>query len=415
MDSNEYLITSSQSSQQCSACLWDYNTLNAQKFYRNGGTVSSKCLEFLGQDYLLTSEAGKPLLHVWPLNNQNVAKNIRLILPEPANCLAVCPHNIYLAVGINCKIYLWHLSSGKLITLQQKNYQPVTCIKFSSDGDFLLVAGQDGILIAYNLSDLTATSNNFLSQFDIGQVEPVYVKNDHSMPIRDIHVGHFGRKSRFATVSSDQTCRIYSLLTGRSLLTLVFDDLLTSVVFDSPCWQLFVGTEKGSIRQFNLKNPPKTISHHVDEKSELTFIGHKKRIVCLALNNSNNVLVSGSEDHFVITWELKSRQILKKIEHKAPITNVKFVLAYKNFSVENFKPKIILKSLERSRDTNTDFVISQIQTEDIELSDEETSLSNEKIRSDLMRDNQKLRIVNRQLYNAAIMISKKNSSSNIED
>ncbi|KAG5893098.1 hypothetical protein JTB14_024299 [Gonioctena quinquepunctata] len=414
MDSNEFLLTSSDVAQQYSACLWDYKTLNVQKYYRNGGVISPKCLELVGQDYILSSEVGKPLLHLWPLNSQELAKNIRLILPEPATCLALCPHNIYLAVGINCKIYVWHISSGKLLSLQQKHYQPITCVKFSSDGDFLLIGGHDGILITYNLSELVTVSNNFLSQCDIGQVEPIYVKNDHSLPIRDIHVGQFGRKARFATVSSDMTCRMYSLLNGEPLLNLVFNDLLTNVIFDGPCWQLFVGTEDGNIRQFNLKNPPKTLSHHIDEKSSLTFSGHNKKIVCLALNISNTILASGSEDNFVFTWEIKSRQILKRIEHKGAITNVRFVKSYTNFSVENFKPQIILKSFERSADLSNDFSKSVIQTEDVEFSDDELSLAKENTRNDLMKENRTLRIINRQLYNAAVEISKRYNSKNVD-
>lgn len=106
-----------------------------------------------------------------------------------ATCLALCPRNLYLAAGINCKVYVWQLSSGKLLSVHQKNYQPVTSIRFSSDGDYLLIAGQDGLVVVYNFAELINLSNSFLTQTDIGQVEPVYVKNDHSMPVTDLHVG----------------------------------------------------------------------------------------------------------------------------------------------------------------------------------------------------------------------------------
>lgn len=77
MNYTEYLLTSSQISQQFSVCLWDYNTLNVKKYYKNGGTIAQKCLEYVREDYILAAELGKPLLHVWPLNSQDVAKNIR--------------------------------------------------------------------------------------------------------------------------------------------------------------------------------------------------------------------------------------------------------------------------------------------------------------------------------------------------
>lgn len=113
----------------------------------------------------------------------------RLILPEPATCLSVSPQNNYLAVGIGSKLFIWQLASGKLLTIQQKHFQPITCIKFSSDGDIILAGGQDGMLVAYLVGDIVSVVTNFLEQSEIGQAEPLYVKNDHSMPIRDIHIG----------------------------------------------------------------------------------------------------------------------------------------------------------------------------------------------------------------------------------
>lgn len=77
MDLKEFLLVSSQSSQQFSACLYDYNTLNIQKYYRNGGSISAKCMEIVGQDYILGAELGKPKLFVWLLNGQEIPKSVR--------------------------------------------------------------------------------------------------------------------------------------------------------------------------------------------------------------------------------------------------------------------------------------------------------------------------------------------------
>lgn len=113
----------------------------------------------------------------------------RLILPEPATCLALSPQNTYLAVGVNTKLFIWQLASGKLLSVQQKHFQPTTNIKFSSDGKIILVGGQDGMLVSYLVADIVSIVTNFMDQSELGQVEPLYVKNDHSMPIRDIHIG----------------------------------------------------------------------------------------------------------------------------------------------------------------------------------------------------------------------------------
>lgn len=77
MDTQELLLTASQSSIQSSISLWDYNTKNTLKSYKNGGTVPENCLSVIDRDYILAAEANKPLLHVWPLNSQEVDKTIR--------------------------------------------------------------------------------------------------------------------------------------------------------------------------------------------------------------------------------------------------------------------------------------------------------------------------------------------------
>lgn len=408
MENQEFLLTSSQSSQQFSASLWDYNTKNTLKIYRNGGTVPPKTLAVIGQDYILSAEANKPLLHVWPLNSQEIDKSIRLILPGPASCLSVCPKNTFLAAAIETKLYIWQLSSGKLLSVQQRHYQPITCIQFSNDSEYVVTGGEDGILVGYFLGDLVAIHHSLLSQSSIGQVEPVYTISDHSMPIRDIHIGTFGRNSRLATCSSDHTARIYTLCTGDLLLNLVFNEPLTSITFDSPCWKLYVGTNSGVVKQFNLKNPPRTLNHHVEKEHTNDFLGHKSKIIALTLNFSNSILATGSEDNFVYTWEIVSCQILQKFEHKAPITNLKFVPNYSNFFEQNFKPTTVLKALERSVDADSDdFTVSTIQTEDIQFSDDENSVEKETSRKRLNEENCKLRIINVQLYRAALEISKK--------
>lgn len=218
-------------------------------------------------------------------------------------------------------------------------------------------------------------------------------------------LGSFGHKSRFCSVSSDHTCRIYNLKDGDHLLTLVFNDILSSVIIDPPFWYLFVGSESGGIKQFRITSATSSTSH-VNEKTSLSFIGHKKKIVCLAINATNTILASGSEDNFILTWEIKSRQILKKIEQKSPITNIKFVPDYSNFFIERFKPEIVLKSLQRFHDGNTDFIVSKLQMEDMELDEDNTirNLSEEK--EFLLQENQRLRSINKQVYQVALSIKR---------
>lgn len=138
----ELILSTCQSSLQWSACLWDYNTGNAIQIYKNGGSAAQKSLNLLGNDYILFAEDQKPLLSLYPVNSQEQTKNVRLILPEAAKVVVVSPDNLYLACGIGLKLYVWHLPSGKLLTVQQKHFQAISSIKFSCANEYLAVGGQ---------------------------------------------------------------------------------------------------------------------------------------------------------------------------------------------------------------------------------------------------------------------------------
>lgn len=188
----------------------------------------------------------------------------------------------------------------------------------------------------------------------------------------------------------------------------MFNEALTSVLFDSPCWNLYVGTNSGIVKQYSLKNPPRSLNHHIGRNDSKDFVGHKEKIVRMALNFTNSILATGAEDKNVFTWEILSRQILQKFEHPAPITNLKFVADFANFYVQNLKPQLVLKPLERNVEADSDnFVVAQVQNEDVEFSDDENCLDKQLSRKSLEEQNVNLRIVNSQLYRAALQISKK--------
>ncbi|EFA05044.1 WD repeat-containing protein 18 [Tribolium castaneum] len=403
MDVSELILTTCRHTQQWSAALWDSSTGSIVHCYKNGGVVAPKTLNLLGDDYLLTSDDAKPITHVWCVNSQEVEKKMSTIHSEKITAMSVCPQSCYIAAGIGTKLHLWHLPSGKLLSIQKKNYQPITCAKFSNDGAFVVVSGQDGMLVVYSLASLVSLHNNFVSQSG-GQVEPIYTKHDHSLPINDLHVGNFGPKSRLATVSSDHTCKIYVLSTGTLLLNLIFDSPLTSVIFDGPCWSLFLGHNSGRIQQFYLKEPPRGVEHHVS--GDLVFQGHSKRVTCLDMGAANGVLVSGSDDCFVFVWEIASRQILRRIEHKGAITNVKCVLKHENFFVQNLRAKVVVRNFDRGLIQGEDFVLGKIQQFDLDL-EEGRDEGAKDVSSELKNENARLRSVNKQLYDTAIRISRK--------
>ncbi|KAI4464642.1 wd-repeat protein 18 [Holotrichia oblita] len=410
----ELLLGSYQQNQNTSICAWNYNTGNVEHVYKSGGTALPKTLCVISSDYLLTAEQDKPLLHIWPVNSQEQVKNIRFVLPDVVSSIDIDSYNNYIAAGIGLKLYVWHLNSGRLINILQKHYQPITCVKFSSDSSYVLAGGQDGMLVAYKLENVVSYTNSYVSQKNVGECEALYTKMDHSAQITHIHIGTFGRKSKFATTSYDCTCRIYMLQNGTLLLNLILNEPLTYVLMDTTCWIIYIGTKKGSIQRVNLRNPPRSVEYYVDQKYQDIFSSHQKSITCMDLNQTNEVLASGSEDGFVILWDIATKNILRKIERSGAITNLKFVLKYLNFNTQSLKSNIILQPLQKNVDINMRNFVVYASPNQVVFDDEVEKVSQESVPSETLENAQTqindLKIINKQLYDAFIKMAKKYNS-----
>ncbi|KAK9876054.1 hypothetical protein WA026_011164 [Henosepilachna vigintioctopunctata] len=400
MYSEELLMSTSESN--CAINLWDWKTSNLVFHYKkNGGPISPNFLEKLGNDYIIGGNSKVPKLFLWQVNSHDPIKKFRLILPDIASCLAVCPNSCYLASGIKTDLYIWQLSSGKLLTIQKKNYQPITVIKFSSCGNYILVGGQDGLLNVYKLVDLISLDKSFLAQSIVGQTEPMYMKHHHNHPITSIHVGNFGMNSRFATSSIDQTVKIYELLSGELLLNLYFDNPVHSVVFDSACWKLFVGCSNGILKMFSLTGPQTNSNYNAmsEENGQKEFFkGHEKSVKCLCLNISENILSSGADDGFIIIWEIASRQVLKKIAQNSPITNLRFITNHNNIHIQNFKITTPVTDLDMELNLDKNFGVKIIQCTDIEDPGEKFMQQQILKKQQYQSENLDLRARNQQLF-----------------
>lgn len=409
----ELLLGTHETTQNTTICAWNYTTGNIEHVYKNGGSATSKTLQVMNYDYILTAEQNKPLLHIWPVNSQEQVKNLRFVLPDAVSCLEVNRTNDYLIAGIGTKIYVWHFNSGRLLNILQRHYQPITCVLFSSDSSFILAGGKDGMLVAYKLEDVACHANSFMSQKNIGECEPLYTRVDHSMQICDMTIGSFGHKSKFATVSYDYTCRIYALQTGCPLAVLIFKTGFTSALLDAASWCIYLGDADGQIKRVYLIHPPRMLEQHLETQFENEFLGHKKKITCLALNFSNSILASGSEDCNIIVWDTMNRNILRTIERNGIITNLKFILNHSNFSAQTLKSDIVLQPLQKVVDTNLNNLLVYAAPNKIVFEEKEENNEDEtdnEILENAQSQINNLKVINKQLYDAFIKMAKKYNS-----
>ncbi|XP_044003030.1 WD repeat-containing protein 18 [Aphidius gifuensis] len=361
-NAKEVIVTSDSRAETWSSAVWDPQTGSCLMVYKNAAAIGDNCLQIINNSYLIGADITKSRLHIWPLNSQSPVANLRLTTPGKISALSCTSNGAYIAASVAEKIFIWQTSTGKLLRTLGRHYQTVTCLKFSDDKSTLVSGGDDGLVYVWSLMKII---NNH------DQSSPVFSHSHHTLPVKDIYVGNFGAKSRLVTVSLDRTARIYETHTGRQLLVLVFDVPLTSVALDLTETNLFVGCVDGVIRQINLSSPPRGIEHHVpnEKNGGVYFKSHTNQVTNLSVSVNNQTLLSGSQDGTVNIWDIPSRQSIRTITHKGPITSAFFAPAYDNFRATNLQPNIVIRPLHRivNEDDNDDIIeiISQKNDNDL--------------------------------------------------
>lgn len=306
--------------------------------------MARRSLDIINGKFIIIANNVKPLLYIWPINSSDTIQNVKFVLPAKANSIAISPGNgDFLVAGIKENIYIWHLATGKMLTMLSKHYQQVNCIKFIDDGSHFVSGGQDGQTIVWSLSAAIG------DRYRVENIEPLHTFSDHSLPISDMWIGTGGLASLLVTVSLDRTCKIYDIASGSMLVSLVFQEVITAVTVNRLETDLFIGTSLGNIYHHRLQPPHRTREYHITDEDKINnkFSGHTKPITCLAISLDEQTLISGSQDCNAITWNIQSRSILKTIPHKGAITNIKLITTPQVMFNREAKLELITKNFER--------------------------------------------------------------------
>lgn len=171
------------------------------------------------------------------------------------------------------------------------------------------------------------------------------------MPVTGLHLSEGGIRARIFTSSLDHTCKVYNLADGRMLLDLSFAVRLTSVAVDLGQASVYLGSSKGTIHTFGLHSPPRHLKVTLERDESNTFGSrHSDEVICLSASLDGLTIASGSLDHDVRLWHVKSRQCLRTIGHKGPITVVRFLVPPRTMlEPDTFQPGLVLtRQLQRS-------------------------------------------------------------------
>uniref|UniRef100_A0A8C0U2Q8 WD repeat domain 18 n=1 Tax=Cyanistes caeruleus TaxID=156563 RepID=A0A8C0U2Q8_CYACU len=266
----------------------------------------------------------------------------KIICPGPVTCLTASPNGLYVLAGVAESIYLWEVSNGNLLAILNRHYQDLTCLCFTDDSSHFLSGAKDCLALVWNLYSVL--------QAEPSQIpDPRHVWSRHSLPITDLCCGFGGPLARAATASLDQTAKLWEVSSGELLLSVLFDVGIMAVTLDLSEYHMFCGGMDGSIFQVDLCAWPVQRDRTFQSERENTkvFKGHRNQVTCLSVSTDGSLLLSGSHDETVRLWDIQSKQCLKTMNHKGPVTNAFIVLAPANMFNPDGKPSVPLPKFSR--------------------------------------------------------------------
>uniref|UniRef100_A0ABI8A881 WD repeat-containing protein 18 n=2 Tax=Felis catus TaxID=9685 RepID=A0ABI8A881_FELCA len=351
----EVAVCTDSAAQLWSCIVWELHSGANLLTYR-GGQAGPRGLALLNGEYLLAAQLGKNYISAWELQRKEKGGKKgfsvgvprvccswkdqlqqKIMCPGPVTCLTTSPNGLYVLAGIAESIYLWEVSTGNLLVILSRHYQDVSCLRFTGDSSHFLSGGKDCLVLVWSLCSVL--------QADPSRTPaPRHVWSRHTLPITDLHCGFGGPLARVATSSLDQTVKLWEVSSGELLLSVLFDVAIVAVTMDLAEHHLFCGGSDGSIFQVDLCTWPgqREKTFQPEQDSGKAFRGHRNQVTCLSVSTDGSVLLSGSHDETVRLWDVQSKQCIRTVTLKGPVTNASIMLAPLSMLSSDFRPGLPL-------------------------------------------------------------------------
>ncbi|KAJ7543431.1 hypothetical protein O6H91_09G038100 [Diphasiastrum complanatum] len=286
-------------------------------------------LACIGQQFLAASQvhksasSGGGAIFFWAWHKNQIGS--RSYPVEPIEPLACTSDGIYLAGGGSSgRIYLWEVTSGRLLRVWPGHYKAVKCLAFSDDDSLLISGADDGFVCVWPLLRVVA-SNPF--QGAVGEAQAPYLHkwSEHTLPVTGLIPGCGGSSAIIVSCSLDHTCKIWSLALGTLLRSILFPTAINAVALDPGEYALYAGGTDGRIfiAALNFGVPTSSGIVAADGLLGTDGMGHSRSVTSLAFSMDGVSLVSGSEDCTVRLWDTVSRQVIRTFTlSKGPISNL---------------------------------------------------------------------------------------------
>lgn len=348
----EVLLVSEASGQHCNIAVHD--SKNGQSLSTFKGGISQPATLCLRKDQqVLSAVPNKPIIQAFELSRKS-QNPVKIPVPGVVTCLTTSHDGALLAAGIKNDVLVWEMVSGDLLSVLSRHYQKITALEFSHDNSYLVSGGEDGIVSVRDVTDIWDD--------EAQKCEPYCSWTCYTNPVSAVK---FGLRYRLYTSSLDCSVKVHDIPSRQIIMTLVFDDSVTSFCLN-PCeTSLFVGCSKGALVCHNLlqRNPQSTViqaaSNDDNHSTQQVKNAHNKKISCISCNMDGSFIVTGSDDQEVKFWDATSLQCVKSIKVNGAVTNLLLLPAFHGFTAASKTSIMALPKLNRQLRTAHDEGVEQ--------------------------------------------------------
>ncbi|KAF4675038.1 hypothetical protein FOL47_008349 [Perkinsus chesapeaki] len=274
--------------------------------------------------YICAAQSNKGLLHYWKMVDsgsldgdddslRGVSSNpcYKCSTPEKLSSILFTPGPAQLLIGggVSGTIYVWQVSTGRLLRTWKAHYSSVTQMRLTADSTYLVTASQDTTIKVFTLSSLLTSGSGSGG----GAPSPARVFRGHTLPVYALEILQeaTGRNSYtepakilIASGSADGNVKVWEFTpggSGRQVATFNLPTLIKHIAV-SPRGPLYAGGDDGRVHVIDVQ----TREIHVLTGS------HESSILGLGCSIDGSRVVSVGADG-VRVWDVFSGQIIKQV------------------------------------------------------------------------------------------------------
>ncbi|KAL1814601.1 hypothetical protein ACET3Z_017175 [Daucus carota] len=274
----------------------------------------------LKNQYLVASQIHRPgcvaggIIFTWSLNKTQAP--LRSYTVEVIGPLCCTKDGIYLAGGApSGTIYIWEVTTGKLLKTWHGHNKSLTCLVFSDDGSLLISGSEDGMVVVWSMISLLDPMNNESCSSVLSCLSA------HTSSVTGLLTTSCGLSSVFLSGSLDGSCKAWDIFSGTLLQTRTFATPITAIVVDPEEKLLISGSSDGRIFVNTIEVGLLEDPYHISDDQQIVLKGHTESITALTFCGLG--LISASEDCTACLWDVVDWVIIRTFEHqKGAISNL---------------------------------------------------------------------------------------------